>query len=172
MDRLQTAWQTYEDIATDLDGRPYDEDAQRRAQRRRNAAAWAAFEPVSQLAVRLVVSAENRLADLPSTLVQSRWVSQLGALTAAAHGLTVVRATWEEELDSLPPTARPGTPAYDTVTAERNASAWLLLEEWALHGQAVLDIRAAVPQRPRPTTVAPAAPTAITGSSSTPAARR
>ncbi|MGW4200341.1 hypothetical protein [Streptomyces sp. NPDC004726] len=118
-----------------------------------------------------MTSADNRLQQVPAGSAQSRWVSQLGILTSAAHGLDTVRASWEEELDGLPPNARPGSPSYDTATAERDAAAWPLLELWSLHGQAVLDIRAAAgPSRPRLQTTAPAPP--VTSTSSTPAARR
>lgn len=121
------------------------------------------------LAARLVVSAENHLPQARGA--RPGWVSQLGILTSAAHGLDAVRASWEEELDNLPPNARPGTPAYDTATAERDAAAWPLLELWALHGQTVLDIRAAAGlSRTRLRTAAPAPP--VTAASSTPAARR
>ncbi|MFI1890215.1 hypothetical protein [Streptomyces jumonjinensis] len=167
---LQTAWETYAETHTDPSGWPYDDQAHQQAEQQRSAAAWAAYEPVSLLAVRLVASAENRLPQVPTDAVRSGWVSQLGILASAAHGLDAVRVSWEEELDRLPPNARPGTAVYDTVAAERDEAAWPLLEMWALHGQTVLDIRAAAgPSRTRlRTTAAPP----VTSTSSTPAARR
>ncbi|MGW5679703.1 hypothetical protein ACWEV4_32285 [Streptomyces sp. NPDC003860] len=117
-----------------------------------------------------MASAERRLAQVPADSVRSGWVSQLGILASAVHGLDAVRVAWEKELDLLPPNARPGTPAYDTAAAERDIAAWPLLEVWALHGQTVLDIRAAAPSRPRLQSTAPAPP--VTATSSTAAVRR
>ncbi|GAA2254946.1 hypothetical protein GCM10010232_50250 [Streptomyces amakusaensis] len=118
-----------------------------------------------------MASAENRLPRLPSGTVQPRWVSQLGILSSAAHGLDAVRTAWDEELDGLPPNAHPGTHVYDSAVTERNEAAWPLLEVWALHGQSVLDIRStAHPSRSRLRTAAPAPP--VTSASSTPAVRR
>ncbi|MFD9715784.1 hypothetical protein [Streptomyces sp. NPDC059076] len=135
----------------------------------RNAQAWVAYEPVALLAARLVASAENRLPNVRGA--RPGWVSQLGILTSATHGLDTVRASWDETLDSLPPNARPGTPVYDTAVTERDEAAWPLLDLWALHGQTVLDIRAAArPPQARLHTTAPAPP--VSNASSTPAARR
>ncbi|MFF0448011.1 hypothetical protein ACFYT4_16650 [Streptomyces sp. NPDC004609] len=164
-------WETYTETHTDPSGWPYDDEAHQRAEQRRNAAAWAAYEPVSLLAVRLVASAENRLTRLPSAPDRPGWTSQLGILTSAAHGLDAVRTTWDETLGDLPVNAGPGDPAYDTAAAERDAAAWPLLELWALHGQTVLDIRTtARSSRPRVQSTAPAPP--VASASSTPAARR
>ncbi|MEU3599317.1 hypothetical protein ABZ714_11375 [Streptomyces sp. NPDC006798] len=167
MDQLQSAWEYHIDTHTDPNGVPYDDEAHQQAEARRNAEGWAAYEPVALLTERLVISTESRLATLPGSVVQARWGSQLSALTAATRALTVVRTTWDDEITALPPDARPGNAAYDTVTAERDTAVWPLLEEWALHGQAVLDIRAAAgTERTRMTTRAPAPP-ATTRSSPT-----
>ncbi|MFF8958617.1 hypothetical protein [Streptomyces sp. NPDC014894] len=169
MTQLQGAWESYTENRTDPSGRPYDDDAYRLAEQQRSTAAWAAYEPVSLLAARLVASAENRLPQVSGA--RPGWVSQLGILTSATHGLDAVRGSWEAELDRLPPNARPGTPAYDTIATERDAAAWPLLELWALHGQTILDIRAAAgPSRNGLQTTAPVPP--VTSTSNTPAARR
>ncbi|WP_405421531.1 hypothetical protein [Streptomyces erythrochromogenes] len=55
------------------------------------------------------------------------------------------------------PSVQPGTEEYDGPLAERNAEAWHYLDEWSLHGQAVLDIHNAMHRsqsRPAPAPVA------------------
>ncbi|MFD4829152.1 hypothetical protein ACFWPV_04735 [Streptomyces uncialis] len=172
MNQLQKAWESRIDTHTDPDGWPFDNEAHQQAGTRRNAEAWAAFEPIALIAARLVISSEQDRPRLPCDVMQPRWGWQLSVLTAATHHLDTIGTSAEQALSDLPPGAGPGSDAYDAVLAARNSAAWPLLEEWALHAPAVVGIRAATVRtdRPRLTTSAPALP--ATSTSTTPAARR
>jgi hypothetical protein len=86
--------------------------------------------------------------------VQSRWVWQLGVLHDALDRLDALHENWRETVD-----ARPGTPAFDDALAEHHAECWSHLDDWATHGQAIVEINAASrhapsPLAPRPATTA------------------
>ncbi|WP_406401892.1 hypothetical protein [Streptomyces uncialis] len=172
MNQLQDAWESYIDTHTDPSGVPYDDEVHQQAEFQRNEEAWAAFEPITLIAARLVTSGEQHRPRLAADLVQPRWGWQLSVLTAATHHLDTIGTSAEQALSDLPPGAGPGSNAHDAVLAARNSAAWPLLEEWALHAPAVVGIRAATvgTDQPRLTTSAPARP--VTGASTTPAARR
>ncbi|MFI1013119.1 hypothetical protein [Streptomyces sp. NPDC020965] len=167
MNQLQSAWESHIDLHTDPDGWPFDDEAHQQAEARRNAEAWAAFEPIALIAARLVTSSEQRRPRVPSDVSQPRWGWQLGVLTAVAHQLDALSASAEQALSDLPPGAGPGSDAYGAVIAERNAAAWPRLEEWVLHAPAVVGIRAATAGADRPllTTSAPAQPATVRSSS-------
>ncbi|MFE0211529.1 hypothetical protein ACFWY7_12710 [Streptomyces sp. NPDC059001] len=84
---------------------------------------------------------------------------QLGVLRDALDRLDALHEEWLHTRDSLPVAARPGTPDYDDALAEYHAESWSYLDDWASHGQTVLDINTAA--RHAPSTLAPP-PTAAT----------
>ncbi|MGA5556175.1 hypothetical protein [Streptomyces lavendulocolor] len=157
--KILDAWDAYSDEHTGLDGWPYDDHAYGLRQSQRDADTGAAFETVHAGARHLLATAETQLAQLPSHAVQSRWVWQLGVLQDALDRLDVLQEEWRQTRDSLAADACPGTPAYDDALAEYHAEAWSYLDDWASHGQAVLDINTAA--RHAPSTLAPP-PTATT----------
>ncbi|MCX2969471.1 MULTISPECIES: hypothetical protein [Streptomyces] len=94
---------------------------------------------------------------------------QLGVLKDALDRLDVLHEEWRQTRDSLAIDARPGTPAYDDALAEYHAESWSYLDDWASHGQAVLDINTAA--RRAPSCLAPR-PTATTAAGRTSTVRR
>ncbi|MEU9396953.1 hypothetical protein AB0D86_44055 [Streptomyces sp. NPDC048324] len=153
------SWNAYSDEHTDLDGWPYDEDAYGRRAGVRDAATAEAFENVRIGAHHLLATAQTQLTQLPADAVQSRWVWQLGVLHDALDRLDALHEKWRETLDNLPADARPGTSAFDDALAEHHDECWSHLDDWATHGQAIVEINAAArhapsPLAPRPTTTA------------------
>ncbi|MCD9193425.1 hypothetical protein [Streptomyces albireticuli] len=156
-EQILADWDAYSDQHTGLDGWPHDENAYGLRAGLRDAATWRAFNRIRRSAKGLVAAAEVQLHKLPASRIQSRWAWQLGALDTALGQLARLQWDWLAAQDSLPPSAVPGTEAYDDALAERNAEAWHYLNEWSLHGQALLDIHAAEQDHP-PRAPAPAAP--------------
>ncbi|WP_405734811.1 hypothetical protein OG607_41130 [Streptomyces sp. NBC_01537] len=158
---ILTAWDAYSDEHTGNDGWPHDTETYGRRAARRDADTWRSFNRVRQCAKDLIATAEVQLQQLPSASTQSRWAWQLATLDGALDRLTALQREWLDAREILPPSARPGTEAYDDVIGNRNAEAWHSLNEWSAHGQALLDIHAAAQHTPPPppaTAPAPAAP--------------
>ncbi|MFD7320575.1 hypothetical protein ACFV9D_05710 [Streptomyces sp. NPDC059875] len=153
---ILAAWDAYSDEHTDLDGWPYDEHAYGLRASQRDADTAEAFESVRASAHHLLATAEAQLTALPAGAVQNRWVWQLGTLHNALERLKSLYAEWLHTRDSLPANARPGTDAYDDVLVDYHAEAWSYLDDWASHGQAVLDINAAALKAPPRLACAPA----------------
>lgn len=147
-EQILADWDAYSDQHTDLDGWPHDEDAYGQRASRRDADTWKAFNKVRPSAGALVATAEAQLQRLPAQAVQSRWVWQLGVLGTALDRLAALHDDWLVTLDSLPPSARPGTEVYDDARAKRNAEAWHELDEWASSGEAILEVHRAALQAP------------------------
>lgn len=164
---IQDTWSVYSDEQTDIDGVPYDEHDYALHQDRRHADTWRAFERVRYSGGILLATAEHQLQQLPAHKIQARWVWELGTLHTALGQLRTLQSEWVEFRDSLPASAGPGTEQYDDLLADINADAWSSLDDWATHGQSILDIHVAARQAPSPlTTSAPIqapAPVARTG---------
>ncbi|MEU5148818.1 hypothetical protein AB0G42_16710 [Streptomyces yangpuensis] len=172
-ERILAAWDTYSDENTDLDGWPHDDTAYGLRQSQRDAETWRAFNRVRHGAQELLATAEVQLQKLPGRSIQPRWAWQIATLHTALDHLTTLQSEWLDLRDTLPPSARPGLEGYDEPLAEPNAKAWHYLDEWVLHGQAVLDIYTTVRQRrPGLTTLAPAPTPALPGQAATPAPAR
>ncbi|GAA2442407.1 hypothetical protein GCM10010433_49440 [Streptomyces pulveraceus] len=164
---IQDAWNVYSDEQTDIDGVPYDEHDYAMHQDRRHADTWRAFEQVRYGGETLLATAEHQLQQLPAHKIQARWVWELGTLHTALERLRTLQSEWVEYRDSLSASTGPGTDQYDDPLADRNADAWTYLDDWATHGQSILDIHVAARQAPPPLTTrapvqgpAPAARTA------------
>ncbi|MCF3178693.1 hypothetical protein IPZ70_01825 [Streptomyces polychromogenes] len=143
-EQILAAWDTYSDEHTGPDGWPHDEEAYgfRRAQR--DADTWRSFNRIRSGAGDLVATAEAQLQRLPERSVHHRWAWQVGALRTAQERIGALQNEWLQLRATLPQSVRPGTEEYDGPLAGRNAEAWHYLGEWALHGQAVLDIHSAL----------------------------
>ncbi|WP_282793118.1 hypothetical protein [Streptomyces sp. CC224B] len=153
---------------SDLDGWPLDDDEHSRRAVKRDADTWRSFNRVRSFAKELLATAEVQVQQLNPAHLQSRWPWQLGVLNYALKQLGALQQEWLEARDALPPTARPGSFAYDDALAERNEEAWSYLDDWASHGKALLEIQTAAqdlpPRSPALTSaqahVRPAAPAA------------
>ncbi|MFF4647786.1 hypothetical protein [Streptomyces sp. NPDC001389] len=163
-ERSLATWDAYSEEHTDLDGWPHDETAYGLRKSQRDAETWRAFNRIRHGAKQLLATAEVQLQSMPGRSVQSRWAWQIATLHTALDRLTTLQSEWLDLPDSLPPSARTGVEPL----AERNAEAWHYLDEWALHGQVVLDIHAAVKQRrPGLASLAPAPAPALPSQPST-----
>ncbi|WP_253917082.1 hypothetical protein [Streptomyces sp. MNP-20] len=157
---------------SDLDGWPLDDAGHSRRAVKRDADTWRSFNRVRSFAKELLATAEVQMQQLNPAHIQSRWIWQLGVLDDALKQLDVLQQEWLEARDALPPSARPGSFAYDDTLAERNEEAWSYLDDWASHGTALLEIQAAVqdlpPRSPALTSTAtharPATPAALPSS--------
>ncbi|MEV0259031.1 hypothetical protein AB0H82_32800 [Streptomyces sp. NPDC050732] len=158
---------------SDLDGWPLDDAEHSRHAVARDADTWRSFNRVRSFAKELLATAEVQIQQLNPAQIQSRWPWKLSVLDHALKQLGALQREWLEARDALPPTARPGSFAYDDALAERNEEAWSYLDDWASHGRALLEIQAAVQDLPprspaltsaqvhaRPVTLA-AAPSAV-----------
>ncbi|MGP9017661.1 hypothetical protein ACT1U9_04520 [Streptomyces sp. BR1] len=133
---------------SDLDGWPLDDDEHGRRAVKRDADTWRSFNRVRSFAKDLLATAEVQVQQLNASHLQSRWPWQLGVLDDALTQLGTLQQQWLEARDALPPTARPGSFAYDDALAERNEEAWSYLDDWATHGHALLEIQSAVQELP------------------------
>lgn len=161
---------------SDLDGWPLDDDEHGRHAVKRDADTWRSFNRVRAFAKDLLSIAEVQVQQLNPAHLQSRWPWQLGVLDHALKQLGALEQEWLEARDALPPTARPGSFAYDDTLAERNEEAWSYLDDWASHGKALLEIQAAAhdlpPRSPALTSATtPARPAAPAAGPSAPARR-
>ncbi|MEV6723491.1 hypothetical protein AB0M94_21450 [Streptomyces xanthochromogenes] len=142
---------------SDLDGWPLDDDEHSRHAVKRDADTWRSFNRVRAFAKELLATAEIQVQQLNPAHLQPRWPWQLGVLDHAVKQLDALQENWLEARDALPPTARPGTFAYDDAVAERNDEAWSYLDDWSTHGKALLEIHAAAQDlQPRSPALAPA----------------
>ncbi|MFZ3470461.1 hypothetical protein ACODT3_24400 [Streptomyces sp. 4.24] len=164
------AWNTYSDEHTDPDGWPHDETAYGLRQSRRDADTWRSFNRVRSGAKDLVATAAAQLHKLPERSVHPRWAWQISCLRVALDRISTLQSEWLDLRTTLPASARPGVEEYDGPLAERNAEAWHYLDEWSLHGQAVLDIHTALRRSQSRPAAAPVA--ALPGRDATPAKPR
>ncbi|MFE0135994.1 hypothetical protein ACFWY6_31145 [Streptomyces sp. NPDC059037] len=133
---------------SDLDGWPLDDNEHSRHAVKRDADTWRSFNRVRSFAKELLATAEVQVQQLNPAHIQSRWPWQLGVLDYALKQLGTLQHEWLEARDALPPTARPGSFAYDDALAERNEEAWSYLDDWSSHGKALLEIQAAAQDLP------------------------
>ncbi|MFJ6709055.1 MULTISPECIES: hypothetical protein [unclassified Streptomyces] len=154
--KILDAWDTYSDEHTNLDGWPYDDHAYGLRQSRRDADTAEAFEPLRYGARLLLATAETQLARLPTNLMQTRWVYQLGVLHTAFDRLGELHEQWLLARDALPAGAAPGTPDFDDALAEHHAESWSYLDDWATHGHALREINTAARKAPSPLAAASA----------------
>lgn len=82
---------------------------------------------------------------------------QLGILHDALDRLDALHEKSRETLNNLPAHARPGTRAFDDALAEHHAECWSHLDDWATHGQAIVETNAAARHAPSPLALRPAA---------------
>ncbi|MCX5278444.1 hypothetical protein [Streptomyces virginiae] len=169
-EQILAAWDTYSDKHTGPDGWPHDEGAYGFRQAQRDADTWRSFNRVRSGADDLVATAEAQLQRLPERSVHHRWVWQIGALRTAQERIGSLQSEWLALRATLPPSVRPGVEEYDGPLAGRNAEAWHYLDEWSLHGQAVLDIHSALRRTQFRPATAPVA--ALPGRDSVPAKPR
>lgn len=170
-EQILTAWDTYSDQHTGPDGWPHDETAYGFRQAQRDADTWRSFNRVRSSANGLVAIAEAQLKKLPEQHVHPRWAWQISTLHNALGRLNALQGEWLGVRATLPASARPGVEEYDGPFAARNAEAWHHLDEWSLHGQAVLDIDTAIRRtKPRPSAAAHAV--VLPGPGATPAKPR
>ncbi|MFD8980475.1 hypothetical protein [Streptomyces sp. NPDC059564] len=139
-EQILATWDTYSDKHTGPDGWPADERAYGFRQGQRDADTWRSFNRIRTGAGELVTTAEAQLRKIPERSVHHRWAWQIGALRIAQERIGALQSEWLALRATLPQSARPGVEEYDGPCAERNAEAWHYLDEWSLHGQAVLDI--------------------------------
>uniref|UniRef100_A0AAU2K060 Uncharacterized protein n=1 Tax=Streptomyces sp. NBC_00049 TaxID=2903617 RepID=A0AAU2K060_9ACTN len=156
-EQILTAWDTYSDQHTGPDGWPHDETAYGFRQAQRDADTWRSFNRIRSGANDLVAIAEAQLHKLPEQHVHPRWAWQISSLYNALGRLTTLQSEWLDLRATLPASARPGAEEYDGPLAGRNAEAWHYLDEWSLHGRAVLDINT-VSRRTKPRPSAAHAP--------------
>jgi hypothetical protein len=142
--RILDAWNSYSDLHTDLDGRPYDDHAYGLRQSRRDAETAAAFEEVRAGARHLLERAEDQLPLVPADHAQTRWVHQLGVLRDALDRLDALAEEWLAAQDNLPA----GSEAFETALAEHHAECWSYLDDWATHGHVIGEINTAVKRAP------------------------
>ncbi|MFD7017488.1 hypothetical protein [Streptomyces sp. NPDC059928] len=133
---------------SDLDGWPLDDDEHSRRAVKRDADTWRSFNRVRFFAKELLATAEVQVQQLNPAHIQSRWPWQLGVLDDALKQLGTLQQEWLKARAALPPTARPGSFAYDDALAERNEEAWSHLDDWATHGKVLLEIQAATQDHP------------------------
>ncbi|MEI5100894.1 hypothetical protein RB200_23130 [Streptomyces sp. PmtG] len=175
-EQILTGFDAWREEHSDLDGWPLDDAEHSRHAVRRDADTWRSFNRVWPFAKELLATAEVQMQHLDPAHSQSRWPWQLSVLDHALKRLDALQQEWVEARNVLPPSAGPGNFAYDDALAERNEEAWTYLEDWSNHGQALLEVQAAIQQAPPRspslttalTDLVPAAPAA----KPSPAARR
>ncbi|GHD79491.1 hypothetical protein ACFQL8_19460 [Streptomyces goshikiensis] len=156
-EEILAAWDAYSDEHTGPDGWPHDEQTYGLRQSQRDGDTWRSFNRIRTGAKALVATAEVHLQALPKRSIHPHWAWQISCLNTALGRISALQSEWLDRRSTAPASARPGTGEYDGPLAERNAEAWHHLNEWALHGQAVLDIHTAVQHhRPGLTSIAPA----------------
>jgi hypothetical protein len=166
------AWDAYSDQHTDPDGWPHDDESYGRRAAGRDADTWEAAGRIRPFARDLVSTAAVQLQHLPARTIQPAWPWHLSAADDALDQLDSFEADFRARLDELPPSAGPGTAAYDDLVDARNAEAWHALNELTLHTPAILAIHAAAQATPpRLDAVAPRPAPAVSASPA-PVARR
>ncbi|MDX3523261.1 hypothetical protein [Streptomyces scabiei] len=171
-EQVLASWDAYSDQNTDPDGWPYDDETYGRRAARRDADTWQAAAQIRPFARELLSTAEVQLQQLPAQAVQSHWPWHLASAEAALDELDAVGERYRALLEELPPSARPGTEAYDDLIDARNAEAWHALDELALHTPAILAIHTATRDaRPRLEALAPR-PAPAASAAQAPVARR
>ncbi|MEU1149426.1 hypothetical protein ACFYO9_38410 [Streptomyces sp. NPDC005863] len=147
-ERILADFDAWREEHSDLDGWPLDDAEHSRHAVKRDADTWRSFNRVRSFAKDLLATAEVQIQQLNPAHIQSRWPWQLSVLDHALGQLGALQREWLETRDALPPSARPGSFAYDDALAERNEEAWSYLDDWASHGRVLLEIQAAVQDLP------------------------
>ncbi|MFE0680536.1 hypothetical protein ACFW17_07000 [Streptomyces sp. NPDC058961] len=153
---ILAAWDFYSDEHTDLDGWPHDDHTYGIRKSQRDADTAEAFETLRYGARHLLATAETQLTRLPENAAQSRWVYQLSVLHTALDRLDELHEQWMLTRDTLPASAKPGTPDFDDALAEHHAESWSCLDDWATHGKAIREINTAAHKAPSPLVPTPA----------------
>ncbi|EST31647.1 hypothetical protein [Streptomyces niveus] len=138
--QIMDAWDVYSDNHCDpVTFEPFDEAAYGIRQRQRDTDTLNAFGRVYFHADVLVDIAEHQLARLPASATRD-FAWRLGELRTSTERLYELHRQWLDLRASLPTDAVPGTVAYDEPLAESRADAWHHLDQWGIHGQALIDI--------------------------------
>ncbi|MEW1794627.1 hypothetical protein [Streptomyces niveus] len=171
--QILAAWDAYADEHVDPKTfEPFDEAAYGARQRQRDTDTLTAFGRVYFHADVLVDIAEHQLARLPATATRD-FAWRLGELRTSTQRLYALHRQWLDLRATLPRDAVPGTGAYDEPLAESRADAWHHLDQWGIHGQALIDINTQAQSRQQRSPQAPAqAPPRPDAAPSTPPARR
>lgn len=117
-------------------------------------------------------TAEHQLARLPASATRAHaW--QINELRTSTQKLYELHRQWLDLRRNLPKDAVPGTAAYDEPLAESRAEAWHYLDQWGIHGQALIDINTQAQDQQHRSPVAPVkAPPPPDAAPTTPSARR
>lgn len=145
--QILAAWDAYADEHCDpVTFEPFDEAAYGARQRQRDTDTLNAFGRVYFHADVLVDTAEHQLARLPASAARD-YAWRLGELRTGTQGLYELHRQWLDLRRNLPKDAVPGTGAYDEPLAESRADAWPHLDQWGIHGQALIDINTQAQQQ-------------------------
>ncbi|TFI21340.1 hypothetical protein [Streptomyces sp. 4R-3d] len=172
--QILAVWDAYADEHCDpVTFEPFDEATYGARQRQRDTDTLNAFGRVYFHADVLVDIAEHQLACLPASAT-SDYVWRLGELRTSTRKLYTLHRQWLDLRNSLPTDAVPSTRAYNEPLAENRAEAWHHLDQWGIHGQALIDINTQAQNQPHcPPGIAPVtAPLLPDAAPSTPPARR
>ncbi|MFF5090356.1 hypothetical protein [Streptomyces niveus] len=171
--QILDAWDAYADEHCDSETfEPFDEAAYGARQRQRDTDTLNAFGRVYFHADVLVDIAEHQLARLPASATSdSAW--RLGELRTSTQKLYTLHRQWLDLRANLPTDAVPSTRAYNEPLAENRAEAWHHLDQWGIHGQALIDINTQAQNQQHRSPVAPVkAPPPPDAAPTTPPARR
>lgn len=171
--QILDAWDAYSDEHCDPKTfEPLDEAAYGIRQRQRDTDTLNAFGRVYFHAEVLVDIAEHQLARLPASATQD-YAWRLGELRTSTQKLYTLHRQWLDLRANLPTDAVPSTRAYNEPLAENRAEAWHHLDQWGIHGQALIDINTQAQNQQHRSPVAPVkAPPPPDAAPTTPPARR
>lgn len=171
--QILDVWDAYADEHCEpVTFEPFDEAAYGARQRQRDTDTLNAFGRVYFHADVLVDIAEHQLARLPTSAARD-YAWRLGELRTSTQRLYELHRQWLDLRRTLPRDAVPGTGAYDEPLAEGRTDAWHYLDQWGIHGQALIDINTQAQNRQRHSPEAPAkAPPPPDAAPRTPPARR
>lgn len=170
--QILAAWDAYSDQHSDPETfQPLDDIAYGLRQRQRDSDTLAAFGTVYYHADELVEYADQQLAQLPASARTRHYAGQIRELRTSTQRLYAVQDDWIALRRTLPESAVPGTAAFDEPLAESYAEAWHYLDQWAIHGQALIDINAQARKQQRSAPVPGKAP-AVTEAAPKPSAAR
>ncbi|AQU64903.1 hypothetical protein [Streptomyces niveus] len=172
--QILDAWDAYSDEHCDPETfEPFDEAAYGIRQRRRDTDTLNAFGRVYFHADVLVDTAEHQLARLPASSAARARAWQIVELRTSTQKLYELHRQWLDLRGNLPTDAVPGTAAYDEPLAESRADAWHHLDQWGIHGQALIDINTqAQKQARRPSDTLVKTPPAPEAAPKSPGSRR
>ncbi|MFD6989291.1 hypothetical protein [Streptomyces sp. NPDC059943] len=171
--QILDTWDAYSDEHCDPETfEPLDEAAYGIRQRQRDTDTLNAFGRVYFHADELLDTAEHQLARLPASATRE-FAWRLGELRTSTRRLYELHRQWLDLRRNLPTDAVPGTAAYDEPLAESRADAWHYLDQWGIHGQALIDINTQAQNQQHRSPVAPVkAPPPPDTAPTTPPARR